>query len=141
MCEEIRGRLSVGVILCAGLITSCASQRTPNEANLRTSFVEQIARVEAVSEVIIGDGGFQFVHPNTDGEPVTWRVAFQTIILVPPSSNNGVYHGEVESAWYADGELVEPVGSMSRLPNSFLEVGIAQQCYAIWFEEEQRWDW
>ena len=90
---------------------------------------------------IIGDDGFQFVHPNTDGAPVPWRDAFQTIILVPPSSNNGVYHGEVESAWYADGELVEPVGSMSRLPNSFLEVGIAQQCYAIWFEEEQRWDW
>jgi len=37
--------------------------------------------------------------------------------------------------------MVESIGSMSRLPNEFLEVGIAQQCYAIWFKEEQEWDW
>ena len=141
MNEEIRGTLSIVVVLGATLIAGCTSQRTPTELNLKTSFVDQIASVEAVSGIVLGDDGFEFVHPNTDGAPVTWSVAFRTVTLVPPRSNDDVYQGQVESAWYANGEIVEPIGSMSRLPNSFLEAGIAQTCYAIWFEEEKRWDW
>ena len=141
MIQEARSRLSVGVVVGAMLVASCASQLTPTEANLKASFADQIASVEAVSGVVVGDDGLEVIHPSTDGVPVTWRVAFRTVTLVPPRSNVGVYQGEVESTWYADGKMVESIGSMSRLPNEFLEVGIAQQCYAIWFKEEQKWDW
>ena len=141
MIHEARGSLSVVVVVSVTLVASCASQLTPTEANLRASFVDQIASVDAVSGVVVRDEGFEFVHPNTDGVRIAWRVAFRTVTIMPPRSTEGVYQGEVESTWYADGEVVEPLGSMSRLPNEFLEAGIAQQCYAIWFEEEQRWDW
>ena len=49
--------------------------------------------------------------------------------------------GHVVSSWYADGELIEPLGSMSRLPDAFLDAGIAQDCYALWDEETGRWGW
>ena len=49
--------------------------------------------------------------------------------------------GNVISSWYADGELIEPLGSMSRLPDAFLNAGIAQDCWALWDADAGRWGW
>ena len=45
--------------------------------------------------------------------------------------------GTFVSSWYADGELIEPIGSMSRLPDEIFDAGIAQDCWALW-DAEQR---
>ena len=70
-----------------------------------------------------------------------WRVHIDSAVVEPQDDEIFPYQGVVTSSWYANGELVEPVGVMSFLPTEFLDQGIGQECWAFWEAESGRWDW
>ena len=64
------------------------------------------------------------------------------MLVEPNEFDDGIsYQGHITSDWYANGEIVEFLGTMSALPTEFLDRGVAQECWAYWMEADLRWDW
>ena len=127
------------LLVVAPVLAACAVQ--PGEVNLASSFGEQLAAVDGVTDFVHDGNELTFMGPDGRGGIASWRVQMESTELV---SNEGrPLEGHVVSSWYRDGERIEPDYSigMSMLPNEFVEVGIAQVCYALWDEAESGWDW
>lgn len=119
----------------------CAATVEPGPDNLRASFAAQIDSIESVSGVEHTGDTLTFTETQADGTEVQWRVAIDSAVVEEPAVEGAPTQGHVLSSWYADGELIEPLGSMSRLPDAFLEAGIAQDCWALWDAAAGRWGW
>ena len=119
------------------LAAACAMQ--PGEVNLVSSFAEQISAVEGVTDFEQDGSELTFMGPDGQDGIASWRVRIESTELV--SAGERPLEGHVVSSWYRDGELIEPLGSMSMLPNAFLETGLAQECYALWDEASSAWNW
>ena len=132
----------LGVIWAvAAVAAGCAAAVEPGADNLGASFAAQIGGVESVSGVEQTGDALTFTETQADGTDVQWRVTIDSAVVEEPAVEGAPTQGHVVSSWYADGELIEPLGSMSRLPDAFLDAGIAQDCYALWDEETGRWGW
>ncbi len=127
----------------AALIVSaaCGGGADTPESLLEMSFAKQIAGVVGVAHFERVESEMTFTHPNTNGDIVQWRVVLDSASVHPTDSGTEPERGDVLSSWYADGILVEPIGSMSRLPQAFLETGVAQECYALWDSDAGVWGW
>ena len=124
----------------AALLSGCAAE--PGHDNLQASFWAQIESIESVGGAErIGDDALTFTQTRADGTEVRWRVEVTALAIENPAVEGAPLQGHVVSSWYADGEPVEPLGSMSRLPDAFLAAGIAQECWALWDEDAGRWGW
>ena len=134
MTEHLRIPLPIAVALLAA---ACAMQ--PGEVNLVSSFAEQIAAVEGVTDFQHADDEITFTGPDGRGGTASWRVRIRSTELV--AAGGRPLEGHVVSSWYRDGEEVEIVGSMWTLPEEFFDTGVAQECYALWDEAANRWDW
>ena len=133
MTERLRNLLLVMV----PVLGACAMQ--PGEVNLVTSFGEQLAAVDGVTDFEHDGNELTFMGPDGEGGIASWRILIESTELV---SNEGrPLEGHVVSSWYRDGELIEPIGTMYTLPQEFFDTGIAQVCYALWDEAVSRWDW
>ena len=130
---------SAALALAVALATACGVPE-PDADNLKASFAAQIESVASVGAFERDGDALAFTETRADGDEVRWRVTIDSAVVAPPAGNAPV-QGHVVSSWYADGELVEPLGSMSRLPDAFLEAGIAQECYGLWDAEAGAWDW
>ena len=113
----------------------------PGEDNLKASFAAEIAAVASVGGVERNGDALTFVETREDGAEVRWLVVIDSAAIAEPAAEGAPIQGRVVSSWYADGESIEPLGSMSRLPAAFLDAGIAQDCYALWDAETGRWGW
>jgi len=129
------------LVITVGLLSACGGVPETPGSRLESSFAQQINGIAGVEQFERVASELMFRHPNTDGELVQWRVAIDSATVHPSGPDAEPERGDVVSSWYADGVLVEPVGSMSRLPNVFLESGVAQQCYAFWDSEVEAWGW
>ena len=107
-------RRAVLPLAVLSVLAACAVE--PGEENLKTSFVEQIEGVSSVEGLEREGDSIRFTERRADGDDVSWRVTI-------------------------DFALIEPIGTMSRLPDAFLEAGVAQECYALWDENAGAWDW
>ena len=125
------------LIVCA----ACGLVADTPESLLEMSFARQIAGVVGVEQFDRVASEMTFTHPNTNGDIVQWRVVLDSASVHPTDSGTEPERGDVLSSWYADGILVEPIGSMSRLPQAFLETGVAQECYALWDSDAGVWRW
>ena len=132
-------RLTVGML--AAFVVSCLGHYGPSEDSLKASFSAQVQGVSSVKDFERHGDDLKFSQLSSAGAMVDWRVTLDSVALIPSSQTRGPMQGKVSSSWYADGQLIEPLGSMSRLPDEFLSIGLAQECYALWFSEEERWDW
>ncbi len=137
---SVPGRLAL-VWMVAAVAAGCAAAVEPGADNLRASFAAQIGSVDSVGGVEQTGDGLTFTETQADGTEVQWRVTVDSAVVEGPAVEGAPIQGHVVSSWHADGELIEPLGSMSRLPDAFLEAGIAQECYALWNEETGRWGW
>ena len=142
------GKQTMGALERLGLIwavaavaAGCAAATEPGADNLKASFTAQVERVASVSAAERTGDELTFTETQADGAEVQWRVTIDSAVVEEPAVEGAPTQGHVVSSWYADGELIEPLGSMSRLPDTFLETGIAQECYALWDEETGRWGW
>ncbi|MYN64426.1 MAG: hypothetical protein F4X11_05275 [Acidobacteria bacterium] len=120
---------------------ACAAAVEPGVDNLKASFAAQIDSIGSVSGVAQTGDTLTFTQTRADGTEVQWRVAIDSAVIEEPAVDGAPIQGHVVSSWYADGELIEPLGSMSRLPDAFLEAGIAQDCWALWDADAGRWGW
>ena len=125
----------------AALAAGCAAVVEPGADNLQASFAAQIESVESVSGTERTGDTLSFTEAQPDGTAVQWRVTIDSAVVEAPAVEGAPTQGHVVSSWYADGELIEALGSMSRLPDAFLEAGIAQECYALWDTEAGQWGW
>ena len=125
------------LLVVAPLLAACAVQ--PGEVNLVSSFGEQIAALEAVTDFEHDGNEMTFMGPDGEDGIASWRVRIESTELV--SSDERPLEGHVTSSWYRDGELVEMMGSMYTLPMAFFDSGVAQECYALWDAASNRWDW
>lgn len=133
-------RRLVAIIAGAALwLTGCTAQ--PGKVSLRNSFIAQIAAIEGVTD--FEDTGDELTFTGPDGHDGTslWRVDITSTMLEPQADDRAPYTGHVISSWYRDGELVEFAGTMSRLPQVYLDTGVAQECYALWDTVASAWDW
>ncbi len=137
------GRVPARALLwaVAAAAAGCAAAVEPGADNLKASFAAQFGSVESVSGIERTGDTLTFTETQADGAEVRWRVAIDSAAIEPPAVEGAPTQGRVVSSWYADGELIEPLGSMSRLPDAFLEAGIAQECWALWDAEAGRWGW
>lgn len=156
MKEQRRGGGSVGVPavgiagsaarlaplwIVVAVAAGCAAAVEPTEDNLGASFAAQIDSIESVSGVEHAGDTLTFTETQADGTEVQWRVVIASAVVEAPAVDGAPTQGNVVSSWYADGELIEPLGSMSRLPDAFLNAGIAQDCWALWDADAGRWGW
>ena len=113
-----------------------------DEESLRASFAEQIATSDFVTD-FTGDGDeFRFFGPDGEDGTTAWRVGIDSSLVEPNESDEAMpYQGRITSEWYANGEIVEYLGTMTALPQEFLDRGLGQECSAYWVEAERRWDW
>jgi hypothetical protein len=125
------------LLVVVPVLAACAMQ--PGEVNLVSSFGEQLAAVDGVTDFQHDGNELTFMGPDGEDGIASWRVRIESTELV--SDDGRPLEGHVVSAWYRDGELIEPLGSMSMLPNAFLETGLAQECYALWDEASSAWNW
>ena len=131
----------VPVWIVVAAAAGCAAAVEPTEDNLRASFAAQIDGIESVSGVEHSGDTLTFTETQADGTEVRWRVVIASAVVEPPAVEGAPAQGNVASSWYADGALIEPLGSMSRLPDAFLTAGIAQDCWALWDADIGRWGW
>ena len=129
------------VWIVVAVAAGCAAAVEPGAENLRASFAAQIDSIESVGGVGQTGDALSFTETRADGTEVQWRVTIDSAVVEEPAVEGAPTQGHVLSSWYADGELVEPLGSMSRLPDAFLEAGIAQDCWALWDADAGRWGW
>ena len=127
------------VLPLAALFLAAACAVEPGEENLKTSFVEQIEGVSSVDGLQREGDAIRFTERRADGDDVSWRVTIDFASIARPGG--APVQGAITASWYADGQLIEPIGTMSRLPDAFLEAGVAQECYALWDESAAAWDW
>ena len=138
---RMRGYMRVSLALASvALLTACAAG-PPDADSLQASFAEQIAAVGGVSNFERDGTELTFSRPDGAGGQVAWRVTIDSVVVAPQTDEDYPYRGNILSSWYADGEAVEPVGSMSNLPSDFLDAGIAQDCWGLWAAAESRWTW
>ena len=110
--------------------------------SLRASFAERISSSSFVSDFSRDGDKLNFSGPDGKGGTVTWRVWINSVLVEPNEFDGGTpYQGQITSDWYANGEIVEFLGTMSALPKEFLDRGVAQECWAYWMEAELHWDW
>ena len=127
----------VPLVQCAG-----AEPAEPNDESLRASFAQRIETTDLVSDFGRDGDELRFVGPDGEGGTAAWRVVIDTSLVEPRQFDEAVpFEGRLTSEWYADGEIVEYLGTMTALPQVYLDRGLAQECYANWIEAEKTWDW
>ena len=131
-----------GLLLVAhAAVPGCSGSSDPTSETLIDSFVSQIESVEAVQQFRRGDDELTFVGPDGAGGQSNWLVRIESANVEPYDDPALPYRGVVTSVWYRDGEKVEFFGTMSFLPEEFLETGIAQECWALWEAGLEEWGW
>ena len=123
----------------AVLTAACAPQ--PGEENLKASFAAQIEAVPTVTSFAREGDELAFTETREGDSDVAWRVTIDSVALEPRPDEAVPFQGNVVSSWYADGELIEPIGSIYTLPEEFFDAGLAQDCWALWNAEQATWGW
>ena len=128
-------------VIVIGVLTLAACAMHPGEINLRDSFAEQIASVDGVQDFERDGDELRFSGPDGRGGVANWRVRIDSVELKPGPDERVPLEGHIVSSWWRDGELIEPLGTMSGLPTVLQDSGIAQACYALWDAELNAWSW
>jgi hypothetical protein len=134
-----RGLAVAALAALTALTPACAPE--PGDENLKASFAAQIEAVASVSGLERTGDELTFVQSRDGDTDVAWRVTIDSVSLEPRPDEAVPVQGNVVSSWYADGELIEPLGSMSRLPDEIFDAGLAQDCWALWDAERAAWGW
>ena len=127
------------IAVLAVLTAACTPE--PGEENLKASFAAQIEAVATVSLFARTGDDLTFTQVREGDTDVSWRVTIDSVALEPRPDEAVPVQGRVVSSWYADGELIEPIGSIYTLPEEFFDAGLAQECWALWNAEQATWGW
>ena len=133
--------LQVVPLIAVVALGGCARAQA-DEESLRDSFAAQIATSSFVTDFARDGDELRFSSPDDAGSTISWRVRIDSLLVEPKEFDEAMpYVGRITSEWYADGEIVEYLGTMTALPQKFQDRGLGQECWAYWVEAERRWDW
>lgn len=139
---QSRNALWVCAALLVALWPAACGDGAPTADGLRDSFAAQLMANPAVSGAQRDGDEITFTGPAAEsGGESAWRVVMETAVVEPNEDPALPYKGTVTSAWYADGQRIEPAGAESRLPLELTSNGLAQDCWALWDNATSRWDW
>ena len=128
--------------LAVGLVVVGCARVQPTDESLRESFAERLETSSFVSAFAHDGDLLRFTGPDGEGGTAAWEVRIETSFIEANEFDPvAPYQGRIVSEWIADGEVVEYLGSMTALPEEFLDRGLAQECWAYWIASERRWDW
>lgn len=113
----------------------------PGVSDLRESFARQLAANTFIKDFQQSGDELRFTGPVVEGSATEWRVHFDSAAIEPNSAPDKPYKGVVKSSWYAGGHKVEPTGGDSNLPTELISTGLAQECWALWNQATQKWEW
>lgn len=135
--------LLVGPLVAVVAVAGCAgAQAQADDESLRDSFAERIETSSFVSDFSRNGDELTFSGTLREGGTAEWRVVIDSSVVEPNELDDAMpYVGRITSGWYANGQVVEYLGSMSALPQEVLDRGLGQECYAYWLAEDRRWDW
>lgn len=129
------------VLLVVVVLSGCAD-RAPGEEALRDSFAAQLEANEFVENVGREGDAITFVGPAAMGSgDGTWRIRIDSAVVEPNDDARFPYKGTVKSSWYSHEALVRPTGNQSNLPTELTSNGLAQECWALWNADAERWEW
>ena len=133
--------LRIAPLIAAVALAGCARAQA-DEESLRNSFAGQIETSSFITDFSRDGDRLSFTGPDGGGGTAAWRVRVDSLLVEPNAyDDDRPYQGRITSEWYANGELVEYLGTMTALPTEFLDRGLGQECWAYWMEDEGRWDW
>ncbi|MCY4659942.1 MAG: hypothetical protein OXF93_09040 [Acidobacteria bacterium] len=135
------GRSLPAAVALSALTLAAACAPEPGDENLKASFAAQIEGIASVSGFARTGDELTFTQNPEGDAAVAWRVTIDSVSLEPRPDDAVPVQGNVISSWYADGELVEPIGSIYTLPDEFFDAGLAQDCWALWDAEQATWGW
>lgn len=119
----------------------CAGSQADDES-LHASFAAQIATSSFVTNFERDGDEMTFSGPDGAGGIAAWQVRIETSFVEPNEFDPvAPYQGRITSEWIADGTVVEYLGTMTALPQEFLDLGLGQECWAYWVAADRRWDW
>ena len=128
-------------LLSALVLAGCSVELEPTSKTLIKSFAQQVSAVEMVDNFELDDDELTFSGPDNSGGQAAWLVNIDSVVIEAHDDDNMPFRGLVQSSWYANGQLIEPIGSISHLPSEFLDAGIAQDCWGLWDAATHRWTW
>jgi hypothetical protein len=123
------------------LAVAAAACGRPDEQGLRDSFAQQLAANRFVTDVRHEGNEITFTGPGPEGGTAKWRVEIESAVIEENSTEGQPYRGTIRSAWYADGQRIEPSLTEANLPFELLSNGLSQHCWAFWDEASERWLW
>jgi hypothetical protein len=126
-------------LIAALMLAGCSGP--PALDGLKDSFAQQVAANKFVREFRRSGEDLFFSAPGRDGEVAKWRVHVDTAVVEPNSDPAQPYKGIVKSSWFANDEIVRPVGNISNLPVELLSNGVSQDCWAFWNKAAKKWTW
>ena len=109
---------------------------------LRDSFAERIATSPFVTDFEQDGDILGFRGPDGSGDTARWVVRIESALVEPNQFDDKMPHvGRITAEWTANGSVGEYLGTMTALPDEFLDRGLGQECWAYWISAEKRWDW
>ncbi len=135
------GRSLTATVALSALTLAAACAPEPGDENLKASFAAQIEEIASISGFARTGDELTFTQSREGDSDIAWRVTIDSVSLEPRPDEAVPVQGNVVSSWYADGELVEPIGSIYTLPDEFFDAGLAQDCWALWDAEQATWGW
>ena len=132
-------RSHVLALIAALVVATCSS--APGTDGLRDAFAQQLSANRSVSQFSRNGDTMTFKAPQPDGTPGTWEVRIQTATVEKQSDAKQPYKGIVTSAWSVNGKEIKSSGRDSNLPLELTSSGLAQECWAFWEADGQRWSW
>jgi hypothetical protein len=131
-------QLTAAIVLMAA---TAACGGGPDESSLRDSFAQQMASNKFIMDFQRNGDELTFSGPGADGGTAKWRIQIESAAIEPNRDEAQPYKGTVKSAWYSDGQRVEPSGNRSNLPVELQSNGVSQDCWAFWDKAGSRWSW
>lgn len=136
-----RGWFRIWPLMAMVALAQCVGAQA-DDVSLRDSFAEQIATSSFVTDFSRDGNELTFAGPDAEDQPATWRIRITSSLIEPNLFDEAMpFQGRITSEWYVNDELVDYLGSMTALPEKYLDLGVGQECWAFWVEAEQQWDW
>src|SRR6266566_10089054 len=129
------------LVLCVSAFALAGCRGRNPEQQLREAFVQQIASMAIVRDFQRTGDEVTFSAKYVEQPDAKWRVHIDSATVEHEGDGTTPYKGTVKSSWYVNGEQIRPRGSQSDLPLAFLDAGVAQECWALWDKNTQRWSW
>src|SRR5689334_8164391 len=129
------------IVLCLSAAVLAACSKATPEQGLKDSYVQQIASTGIARDLKHEGDEVTFTARRGDTPDAKWRVHFDSAVVENGPDGTTPRKGTVKSSWFVNGEQIRPRGDQADLPLPILDAGLAQECWAFWDKNSNKWSW